>query len=261
MESGAAGALKMDPIFGLCSDTRVGLRGERRQIECGSSPDWTNCCARPKDEGCAVPDEALVERTLRGEEDAFRRLYDRYRQPVFSTAYRIIRDHGEAQDATQEVFVKVYRAASSWNPRKAKFSTWLYRLAANHAIDCWRVRRRRGEYRSTGALGSRGGRPILETSRDWVALCPERALEKRERAAEVRRCVDALPHVQRRIFILRHFMGLKLKEIAEREGRPLATVKTSLYRATNLLRRELRSLSLAGPQGMGSPCRATPALP
>jgi RNA polymerase sigma-70 factor (ECF subfamily) len=251
----------MDPVFGLCSDARVGLRGERPGIECGSSPDSTNHCVRPKDEGSAVPDEALVERTLKGEEEAFRHLYERYRQPVFSTAYRIIRDHGEAQDATQEVFVKVYRAASSWNPRKAKFSTWLYRLAANHAIDCWRVRRRRPEVRSAGTLGSKERRPIVETSHDWVALCPESALEKRERAAAVRRCVDALPHLQRRVFVLRHFMGLKLKEIAEREGRPLATVKTSLYRATNLLRRELRSLSLAGRQGMGSPCRATAALP
>jgi RNA polymerase sigma-70 factor (ECF subfamily) len=261
MASCAVVNLKMDPVFGLCSDTRADLPGERPGIECGSSPDLTNHCARAEHERSAVPDEALVERTLRGEEEAFRHLYERYRQPVFSTAYRIIQDHGEAQDAMQEVFAKVYRAASSWNPRKAKFSTWLYRLAVNHAIDCWRVRRRRAEYRSAGTLGSKERRPFVETSPDWAAHCPERALEKRERAAEVRRCVDALPHLQRRVFVLRHFKGLKLKEIAEKEGRPLATVKTSLYRATSLLRRQLQNLNGAGRQGIGTACRVTAALP
>jgi RNA polymerase sigma-70 factor (ECF subfamily) len=259
MASSAVGGLKLGPIFKPCSDTHEDLRGERPGIECGSLPDSANYFVRPKEEGSAVPDEILVERTLRGEEEAFRHLYERYRQPVFSTAYRIIRDHGEAQDATQEVFVKVYRAASSWNPRKAKFSTWLYRLASNHAIDCWRMRRRHGEYRPAETLGSSGRRPGMEVSLDWLALCPERALEERERAAAIRRCVDALPRLQRRVFVLRHFMGLKLREIAEREGRPLATVKTSLYRATSLLRRELRNLSLAGRPGVGTPCRANTA--
>ena len=93
----------------------------------------------------SVSDEDLVERTLLGDESAFSELYDRYRRPVFSTAYRIIQNPEEAMDATQEIFVKLYRSLPGWNARKASFSTWLYRLASNHAIDCWRLRRRRSE--------------------------------------------------------------------------------------------------------------------
>jgi len=90
-------------------------------------------------------DEELVSRTIGGEEDAFSQLYDRYRRPVFATAYRIIQDSEEAQDATQEIFIKIYRSLRQWNPGKAKFSTWLYRLACNQAIDSWRRRQRRSE--------------------------------------------------------------------------------------------------------------------
>jgi deoxyxylulose-5-phosphate synthase len=88
-------------------------------------------------------DEDLVEGTLGGDENAFSQLYERYRQPVYATAYRIIQSAEDARDATQEVFVKLYRSLRSWNPRKASFSTWIYRLASNHAIDCWRARNRK----------------------------------------------------------------------------------------------------------------------
>ncbi len=185
----------------------------------------------------SITDEDLVEGTLGGEEDAFSRLYDRYRRPVYSTAYRIIQNPEEAQDATQEIFIKLYRSLRSWNPDKAKFSTWLYKLAANHAIDRWRVRHRRPESQvpAEGAEKALRESPLGEAIRS-----PYHEFESREKVDEVRRCVDALPELQKKVFILRYFQELKLEEIADMESCSLGTVKTSLFRATHAVRRALR---------------------
>ncbi len=185
----------------------------------------------------ALPDEDLVERTLKGEEDAFSQLYDRYRQRIYSTVYRIIQDAAEAQDATQEIFIKLYRSISDWNPRKAKFSTWLYRLAANHAIDCWRSRKRRHESQTPD---DRDGDPAAGHPVTDAIKTPFGALEQKESVARIRRCVDDLPELQKKIFLLRYFQDLKLEEIAEMEDCSLGTVKTSLFRATHSVRRAVR---------------------
>ena len=182
-------------------------------------------------------DEDLVLQTLAGEEAAFSLLYHRYRQRIYSTVYRIIQDSGEAQDATQEIFVKMYRSLPDWNVRRAKFSTWLYRLAANHAIDCWRVRRRRLEAPPAGEFE---GESAPAHSIGDAILTPFGALERKESVDQIRRCVDGLPELQKKVFLLRYFQELKLEEIAEMEDCSLGTVKTSLFRATQSVRRAVR---------------------
>jgi RNA polymerase sigma-70 factor (ECF subfamily) len=184
-----------------------------------------------------MSDEDLVESTLGGEESAFSQLYDRYRRPVFSTVYRIVQDVDEAQDATQEVFFKLHRSLGSWNPRKAKFSTWLYRLAANHAIDCWRSRHRRAEEQ----LPDDSAEKVLRENPLGEAIrSPYHEIESKERVDEIRHCVDSLPDLQKKVFVLRYFRELKLEEIADLEGCSLGTIKTSLFRATHTLKRILR---------------------
>ncbi len=182
-------------------------------------------------------DEDLVTDILGGKENAFSELHDRYRHRIHSTVYRIIQDAAESQDATQEVFVKLYKSLSDWNPRKAKFSTWLYRLAANHAIDRWRVRRRRHETQPGEASDHEAvqERPVSD-----AILTPFGALEKKETIELIRRCVDDLPELQKKVFLLRYFQDLKLEEIADMEDCSLGTVKTSLFRATQTVRRAAR---------------------
>ncbi len=183
-----------------------------------------------------LPDEDLVRRCRMGEDDAFTVLYDRYKHRVLLTAYRIIRHPEDARDATQEIFFKAYVSLRQWNSDKSKLSTWLYRLAANHAIDCWRARRRR--IRVEGACGF--GCEDLPVSVELKASAPDGDYERKERAQELSKCVDALPRVQKRLFILRHYLGLSLMEIADCEGRSLGTVKGSLFRATRFVGRRLR---------------------
>lgn len=184
-----------------------------------------------------LSDEDLVESALGGDEDAFSQLYERYRRPVFATSYRIIQSAEDARDATQEVFVKLYRSLRSWNPRKASFSTWIYRLASNHAIDCWRARGRRRETQDTENPAERGER---EHALDDAIRSPYRDVAGREQVDAVRRCVDLLPELQKKVFILRYFQEMKLDEIAGMENCSLGTVKTSLFRATQAVRKALR---------------------
>ena len=189
------------------------------------------CCAVLN----SLPDEDLVRRCCQGEDDAFALLYDRYRRRVLLTANRIIRNPEDARDATQEIFLKAYLSLRHWSADKSKLSTWLYRLAANHSIDCWRARRRRARIEASPE-SSGGGKPVETISSGPAQDCD---LEREEQSDEIRRCVDGLPELQKRFFILRHFYGMSLDEIARSEGRSLGTVKGSLYRATRSVGRKL----------------------
>jgi RNA polymerase sigma-70 factor (ECF subfamily) len=187
----------------------------------------------------AIPDEELVERSLNGEEDAFRLLYEKYRQPVYSAVYRIVPYPEEARDVTQEIFIAVYRSLATWNPQRARFLPWIYRVATNRAIDCWRRRQRRAEVplseiSETHAAGLSSCRETMESI--------ERTMEHKERVTEVRRFLEALPQPQRQFIILRYCDGLKLKEIADKEGYKLGTVKSVLHRATHTMRLKLMRL-------------------
>jgi RNA polymerase sigma-70 factor (ECF subfamily) len=178
-----------------------------------------------------LPDEDLVFRFRAGDEDAFSHLYARYRRKVLMTAFRIVRNPEDAQDATQEIFLKLYRALPGWDSRRARLSTWLYRMAANHAIDCWRFQRKRH---------------LEMHPEEHCPSCAERftpysALAASEQLTDVERCIAALPALQKRFFILRYFHGMSLEEIAHAEGRSLGTVKGLLYRATRFVRRRLRA--------------------
>jgi RNA polymerase sigma-70 factor (ECF subfamily) len=184
----------------------------------------------------SLPDEDLVRLCRQGHEDAFHLLYDRYRHRVLMTAYRIMRNSEDARDATQEIFLKAYLSLRRWNADKSKLSTWLFRLAANHAIDCWRARRRRARKEISRDCPTEG---TQENPVSDAGSAPDRKLEWKEQAEEFRRCVCQLPELQRRFFILRHYCGLSLEEIAHREGRSLGTVKGSLHRAARSVGRSL----------------------
>jgi RNA polymerase sigma-70 factor (ECF subfamily) len=194
-------------------------------------------CPALKECDKTVTDEELVERSLRGEADAFRRLYERYRRPIYIAVCRIVMDPEDARDATQEIFIAVYRSLALYDSRRARFFPWIYRVATNRAIDYWRVRRRRAEV----SISETSETPYISKPVSREPMRPiEQILEQRERAAEVRRFLEELPQPQRRFFILRYYDGLKLREIAEKEGYKLGTVKSSLHKATKSMRRKLK---------------------
>ena len=193
-----------------------------------------------KQDGNVIPDEELVERSLSGEEDAFRQLYERYRQAVYTAVYRIISDPEEALDVTQEVFITVHRSLAIWDPQRARLFSWIYRMAANRAIDYWRIRRRRAEVPLTETLqikfnGSSFCGGTLEPT--------EQTVEYKELAGKISHILETLPRRHRRFIALRYCDGLKLKEIAEKENCRLGTVKSVLHRGTHTIRFKLKRLS------------------
>jgi RNA polymerase sigma-70 factor (ECF subfamily) len=184
----------------------------------------------------SLSDEKLVKNALRGDESAFSQLYDRYHRLVYSAAYRFLQNAGEAQDATQEIFIKLYRTLQNWNSSKSHFHIWAYRIAVNHAIDCWRSR----NYRAESQLDENTVEYILrEQSIGGAARSPFCEMEQKEGVALLKQCVDSLPDLQKKIFILRYFQDLKLVEIAEIGNCSLGTVKSSLFRATQTVRKLL----------------------
>src|ERR671911_2180475 len=102
------------------------------------SPGWEKAFdSKMKDTG----DEALVSRVAGGDERAFLELYDRYSRPVYATGFRLLGDAQLAEELVQDAFTSVWRSAASFDPARASFATWLYRVARNRATDLDRRRR------------------------------------------------------------------------------------------------------------------------
>ncbi len=178
-------------------------------------------------------DEALVERARRGDDAAYAELVGRHQRRVYAVAYRITGGHEDALDVAQEVFVKAHAKLGSWTPR-APFGAWLIRLAVNHAID-HRRRSRRREARIGGADGLDKALASRADAADASAL-------RNEVDARVREAMDVLSPTQRTAFVLRHYEGMAMAEIAPVLGCSVGSVKVHLFRAVRRLRAELRDL-------------------
>lgn len=166
--------------------------------------------------------------------DDFPRVLAQYRDRVYALVLRLVGDPAEAEDLTQEAFLKAFRALGSYDPSRPMLS-WLFKIAHNHCLDHLRARGER-----------------LETLDDPEApLDPadasagvEEALEAADRAEAVRRLVDSLPSLYREVLLLRHQEDLDYAAIAEVTGLPLGTVKIRLFRARELLKTKLEAAGL-----------------
>ncbi len=178
----------------------------------------------------ALPDGDLITRALAGADAGFEELVRRYQRPMVSYVYRMTGDYEAALDLTQEVFIKVYGSLARYRP-EYKFSTWIYRIAHNAAIDHLR---RMGP--RTQELETADGyeRPLRSGM-----LTPEQQSERQERRAEIDDVIRALPPAYRELIILRHGHDLSYDEIAEVTGLPLGTVKNRIFRAREAMRSPL----------------------
>ena len=176
-------------------------------------------------------DIELVEGCRRGDEAAWRELVRRHTRKVFGLAYRFAGRVDEAEDLTQEVFVKVYERLERYRADTGSFGTWLMTVARNHAIDHYR-RRREERLRTFDAAEDLERFASREERQD-------RSLEREERARLVRRAVRSLPRELREALVLCDLQGLAYEEIAESLGVPLGTVKSRINRGRLELARRL----------------------
>lgn len=180
-------------------------------------------------------DEQLVAAALAGDRDAFGMLVGRYEGRLVNYLFRLVRSPEDAHDLAQEVFLKVYQALDRFDPQ-FRFSTWLFRVAQNAAID--QIRRQRVKLVSMSRESPDGGE-----EREWDFPSPDATpygdLRNRERGEAIQSAVDALPWEYRELILLRHFGELSYEEIASMKKLPLGTVKNKLFRARNLLKEAL----------------------
>lgn len=187
-----------------------------------------------------IADADLIARSLAGREDSFEELVRRYQRPIVAYVYRMINDYDAALDVTQEIFIKVYNSLDRYKT-EFKFSTWLYRIAHNAAIDHLR-RNSHGEQ----SLEIERDDEVFERPLESNQPSPEKMRELSEWREELGAVVQKLPAVYRELILLRHAQDLSYDEIAEITALPLGTVKNRLFRAREMMRDLLVTRGITG---------------
>ena len=196
-----------------------------------SGPEWAG-----------LTDQDVVLRARSGQEAAYRELIRRYERPVFALLFRMVRDRELAEDLAQETFVKALNAIDSYRP-EFKFSSWIFKIGNNAAID--HLRRRELDTLSLD------GSPHAETPEAMQATAlqigarqesPLDTVEAKELGSAIEAAIGSLRPEYRSCILLRHVEGRAYEEIAEILNLPLGTVKTYIHRARNELRQSLAHL-------------------
>lgn len=187
-------------------------------------------------------DQEVVAFARAGHEGAYRELLKRYERPIFSLLYRMVRDRELAEDLAQETFVKALNALDSYRP-EFKFSSWIFKIANNAAID--QLRRRELDTLSLDGSPHAQTPDAIEATALQIGTNEETALETveaKELGAAIEAAIGKLRPEYRSCILLRHVEGHAYEEIAEILNLPLGTVKTYIHRARNELRQHLAHL-------------------
>jgi RNA polymerase sigma factor (sigma-70 family) len=181
-------------------------------------------------------DSALIGRALKGDQRAFRKIRQKYYEAIFKLVSRMIHNKEEVEDLTQEAFIKAFSSLASFNEEYA-FSTWLYKIATNNAIDF--IRKRKLQTFSIN-------KPIESDESDYSFELPDTDPEPDESliAAQRKKMLDdalnALPAKYRQVMLMRHVDEKEYSEIAKTLKLPLGTVKAHIFRARELLYKQLK---------------------
>ncbi|MBI4328282.1 MAG: sigma-70 family RNA polymerase sigma factor [Chloroflexi bacterium] len=187
------------------------------------------------------PDEELASLIAQKDTHALRLLYERYARPVYSLALRMTDSTSAAEEITQEVFLKLWRRASSYRFERGRFGTWLLAIAHHEAVD--HLRRSRGQSQTV---------PLdvfLEGEHRGLSGSDHGGSEEWERVAvrhDVNQALDKLPDPLKQIVVLAYYEGLTQAEIAQRTATPLGTVKTRMRSALQKLKESLLSTRREG---------------
>ncbi len=174
------------------------------------------------------PDIEVMLRFQGGDEKAFEFLVTKHQRKVLNLIYRYLGNSAQADDAAQEVFMKLYRARHKYTP-KAKFSTWLYRITVNHCLN--EIRARKSQPASVA--------PIDDLTEEGETMAPDDRIRQGELRQAVKDAIDSLPENQRMAVILARYEEMSYEEIAETMKTSLEAVKSLLHRAKESLQEKL----------------------
>ena len=188
-------------------------------------PDWQ-----------ALSDQEVVRQAAAGREAAYREIIRRYQRPVYSLIFRMVRNRELAEDLAQDTFIKMLNAINSYRP-EYKFSSWIFKIANNAAID--QLRRRELDTLSLDGSPHAVDAETIEATTLQIGSEQESQLDEvssKELGVQIERAIAQLRPEYRNCIILRHVDGRPYEEIAEILDLPLGTVKTYIHRARNELR-------------------------
>ena len=183
-------------------------------------------------------DARLISAALQGDEKAFEVLLKKYRNLVFTIMMKMVRKPQEAEDLTQEAFMKAFRSLSSFNNEFA-FSTWLMKIATNNCIDFLRKRKLR-TYSINEPVQYKDEKIEMELPDHEPG--PEKHLLQSEQKRIIEEAIDQLPERYRYVILLRHKEEKSYEEIAEILDLPLGTVKAQIFRAREILNQKLKEI-------------------
>ncbi|MEK9142397.1 MAG: sigma-70 family RNA polymerase sigma factor [Nitrospirota bacterium] len=191
----------------------------------------------PLDQQAVSEDAQLVARSLKQDHEAFGQLIDRHAPAIVNLAYRMVGNRAEAEDLAQESFLTAFKALSTFRA-DSKFSTWLYRIAANKCKDWLRTKRPgQGPY-------DLDADEVLD-SHVAEHRTPEILLSQQQVAQELEQAIQRLPPLYREAFVLKHIEGLSYEEMEEILSVNGDTLKMRVYKGRLQLSRELASLNLS----------------
>ena len=234
-EHEAAQLAQLSPRNGVSTDVSS-VAIDRRLLSFAGKPSQAPLTMANSTE--AVSDADVMLRVKTGDESAFAYLVQEYRRQLVGFMYRLCHNPAAAEDLAQEVFLRVYRSRTTYEP-SAKFSTWLYRiatnLAVNHARDT-RHERPENTVRLDEPDQDTGTTPDLADD----ALTAEEQLLRRERMAAIRKTVDALPERQRMAVLMHKYQQMDYRQIAAVMKMSESATKSLLFRAYETLREQLK---------------------
>ncbi len=185
----------------------------------------------------AVDVDTLIQRCLRGDEAAWNQIVRIYWRKVFNVAYKFVGRHDEAEDLTQDIFLKVFRSLGTFD-RRANFQTWLVSVSRNLCIDHYRSVRKERETVDRAVDASTLSPVSRETS-------PYAAVEQHDRVALLREALESLPPTLRTAVVMRDLQELSYQEIADRLRVPVGTVKSRINRGRGELAIQIQRLRAA----------------
>jgi len=207
----------------------------KRQAHKASSPPPVT----PKEQrklDSRAEDSHLIEAALKGDDRAYKRLMAKYHDAIFNFVSRMVHDREQVDDLTQEAFIKAFSSLKNFNEEFA-FSTWLYKIATNNCIDY--IRKKKLQMYSID-------KPIESKDSDFTFELPDDSAEAdkdlitHQRAAMIQSAINELPEKYQRVIKLRHVEERSYEEIADLLELPIGTVKAHIFRARELLYKQLR---------------------
>ena len=187
-------------------------------------------------------DDIAIRGTRRGDAEAFRVLVERHARSVFRLAYRMTTSETDAEDVVQETFLRAWKQIERFDHR-ASFATWVHRICSNCALDLIRARKRKQTFQA--GWGDEDSEPFGELP----ASCPspERMAQSAQVLAILGPAMNELSEMERSAFVMRHYEGLAVDEIAIALGVAPGAAKHSIFRAVQKLRRALEPLARVSP--------------